>query len=410
MSVAQQAKLNSEKGENTRPNLFEMKINKMDVPLMVIQQLVVREYAYSLLPIMELTISDEFLWSEYNPIQEGHEINITMGSTKDSDPTIKTVFEIISFEHKQVQTGLNGSSTITIILGTFKANQIIGDIDSKAYKNMTATKVIESLATELKVPVDIKIQSQDKMTWWRLNQSYLDFFNLLVNKSFPGDNDTPFIYFDTMGKLNFTSLKTALNSNIKVLAHQNPTLANRPDENETYVNFTSYYVKDQSGFTNKFGGNKTTFSYYDTENIITKEFNSDNIDTNLVKITNKTELSKGKTSKHIIYGLLNPSVYPNYFDAQAGNQYIKQTFLTTSTVITIPAHSNIKLFDKIYVVIKTASAKQGINEVYSGNYIITGIVHVINNKESYSMTLVLSRDGQNKSNLWDQYKSKLIEV
>ena len=66
--------------------------------------------------------------------------------------------------------------------------------------------------------------------------------------------------------------------------------------------------------------------------------------------------------------------------------------------------------DKVFVKIKTAEAKQGTNDVYSGEYIITGIVHNINKDSQYTMILVLSRNGMNKTKSFNEYSSKLIEV
>jgi hypothetical protein len=403
-------KLNSEFAEKQRPNKFELFIDSINVPIINVINLNVREYAYSFLPIIELTLGDVFLWSEYNPIQEGQIIKLTLGSDKDSDPVIETEFEIVSFSHDQFQTGIIDSKTATTILGSFKANKIIGDIDSKSYKDMTATEVINTLGTELEVDVNVKIDSQDKMTWYRLNQSYMEFLNTILSKTNVGDNDAPFIYFDSKGILNFSSLKTALDNDIKITLEQIPALSDYPINGDDKIAFSSYSVQDKSGFVNKFGGNKTTYSYYDLEDLKNEEFDTDTVNTGLVELENKTKASEGITSRHIIFGSLNPSVHPDYFQSQTRNQYIRQTILSSNTIIPIPANSNIALLDKLYVQVKTAEAKQGVNNVYSGDYLVVGIVHNINKSDNYSMFLVLARDGQNKTKSYNEYSSSLIEV
>lgn len=411
MATAKNKKILSDWGEKQNPNLFEMTINDIDVPITNIISLSVREYAYKTLPTIEIAIGGGSTWEEFSPVQEGQIIKLKMSANKESALTIDTEFEVVTYNISRVDKGISSSNTVITILGSFKANKILGNISSKSYPKMTSSDVITQIGDELEIEVDAKISSNDKMTWYRLNQSYYDFINTIIQKSHVGEDDAPFIYIDALGKLNYNSFRSAVSNSIKLTGYHYPTLGQYPLGELDGVIFSNFSVQDKSGFINKYGGNGSAYSYYDLDDIITYEIDPSIINSGLVQIENKTSEDYGKPSKHNIFGALNPNVYEEYFHSIARNEYIRMTLLSTNVVITVDANQKVKLMDKINInVMSSLGEKHVQNETYSGSYIITGIVHSINHIDNYSMHLILSRNGTNKNKTYGEYTSSLKEV
>lgn len=174
-------------------NKLELYIDGVNFPLKSIQSLVIREYAFSLVPILELTLVDDYALSEINPLQEGQEIKVNLSINKETKDIIKNTYEIVSFTYAAKPVSQHASRANVVISAAFKANAIIGNLDDKSFPSMTSSEVVKQVATDLNLKFEIKKDTQDKMNWYRFDQTYSEFMDDLTNKSSAGDDDCPFI-------------------------------------------------------------------------------------------------------------------------------------------------------------------------------------------------------------------------
>lgn len=391
-------------------NKLELYIDGVNFPLTSITQLVIREYAFSIVPTLELTLIDDFALSEMNPLQEGQEIKVNMAINRNSEDIIENTFEIVSFIYSAKPISQHANRANVVISAALKANSIIGNLGHKSYPSMTSSEVVAAIAEDdLELEYEIKKDSDDKMNWYRLDQTLNQFICDINNKASVGDNDCPFIYIDRNGKLIYNTLRAALDNDIKKNFSQDAkgsklgVLAD--DENF----FSTYNLVDASGFVNKiYGGNAVAYSYYDMNDTIYKQI--DEIEsTGLSDFKNKTKDNINKPSNHFAFGTENISLYQGYYQAISRNYYLKNTLLSTSNVIKVQPDKDINLMDVINIKILSSKDRNQEAEPFSGKYLVTGIVHTISPGTNYSMNLVLSRDGHNKTLDYKRFESKLKE-
>jgi hypothetical protein len=390
-------------------NKLELYIDGVNFPLTAVQSLVIREYAFSLVPLLEIVLVDDFALSEMNPLQEGQEIKVNMGINRTTEDIIENTFEIVSFNYSAKPISQHANRANVVISAAFKANDIIGNLGDKSFPSMTSSEVLEQIANDLDLEFAIKKSTKDKMNWYRFDQTYCEFINDLTNKSDAGDNDCPFIYIDRAGTLNYNTLRTALDQGVKKNFEQDSKSSKVAALAEGVNFFSSYNLIDSSGLSNKLlGGNGVAYSYYDTNKIVNGQI-VEIEDTGLVDYKNKTISNINKPSKHLAFGTQNSTLYDGYYKTLARNYYLRNTILSTSNIINVQPDKDIKLMDVINIKILSSKDRNQEAEPFSGRYIVTGIVHSISPNARYSMNLVLSRDGQNKTLDYRRFESKLKE-
>ncbi len=390
-------------------NKLELYIDGVNFPIAAITNLVIREYAFSSIPTLELTLVDDFALSEINPLQEGQEIRVNVSINKDSDDIIENSFEIVSYSYSAKPISQHASRANVVISAAFKANSILGNLGNKSYPSMTSSEVITQVANYLDLDYEIKKSTKDKMNWYRLDSSYNNFIQDLNNKGSAGEQDCPFIYIDRNGKLIYNTLRSALDNDIKKTIEQDSKSSKLSVVGDNTNFFSTYNLVDASGFINKFyGGNATHYSYYNMNDIVKKKI-PEIESTGLTDYKNKTINNINKSSKHFGFSTQNISLYDGYYEAQTRNYYLRNTILGTSNVINIQPDKDINLLDIINIKILSSKDRNQEAEPFSGKYIVTGIVHSISPNTRYSMYLVLSRDGQNKTLDYKRFESKLKE-
>lgn len=390
-------------------NKLELYIDGVNFPLKAIQSLIIREYAFSLVPVLELTLVDDFALSEMNPLQEGQEIKVNLSVNKESDDIIKNTYEIVSFKYAAKPISQHASRANVMISAAFKANAIIGNLDDTSFPSMTSSEVVKQVATDLKLKFEIKKDTQDKMNWYRFDQTYSEFMNDLTNKSSSGDDDCPFVYIDRNGKLVYNTLRAALSNDVKKNFVQDAKGAKLAATSKEVNFFSDYTLIDSSGLSNKLmGGNGVAYSYYDGQDIVQDQI-SEITDTGLADYKNKTMTNVNKPSKHLAFGTQNSSLHSTYYETIARNYYLRNTVLSTSIIINAQPDEDIQLMDIINIKILSGVYRNQEAEPFSGKYIVTGIVHAVAPNARYSMHLVLSRDGHNKTLDYKRFESKLKE-
>ena len=125
-------------------------------------------------------------------------------------------------------------------------------------------------------------------------------------------------------------------------------------------------------------------------------------------------MNLGKYGRSDNFSTQHSSVHNNYYLSMVQNDYVKQMFFSDYLQISIPADTDIRLFNRVTVVFPDSLHKQEsviplIDKTNSGDYIVGGITHNISKDGPYSMILVLFRNGYNTPEKSD-YEMKLVKA
>ena len=120
---------------------------------------------------------------------------------------------------------------------------------------------------------------------------------------------------------------------------------------------------------------------------------------NFTDLFNKYKMYDGLASSVINFGFMsNPNVFKDYYKALAQNQFYRYNLFSNTISMNINSSTDVKLFDRVNLGIPSTIFKgSGLNDVYSGDYLVTAITHYIGNGIEYQKQVMLSRNGINKA-------------
>lgn len=371
-------------------------INEIEVIPENILSLNIREWIINLVPRLELNLSDDGMLTEIFSLDDECEIRVEIGKNTTDDP-IELNFILQDYNIDVIS---NNQTRVIEITGLLNSQLLYTPIYNRPFSNKSTKNIIENIANQCDLTFKSKtnFRTNDNMTWLQINQSNFDFINHLSDRSFI-NNDCVFTYCDINNNLNMTSLKTELNKNsikakYNIENYTKNTFDNTEDENTIWFNY--YNVTNLSGYYNKINNYGVNYSYYDLTKFISKSIKQDN--SLLSKKTLKNKNNIGNISNHYNYVLQN-NVYENYSKAITQNNYYKMNMLSYCLSLNINPLYNIKLFDKLNVLIPAMpnyNAKD-ISDIMSGEYIVGGIVYSVAKGNIFQKQLVLFRDGINES-------------
>tara|TARA_R110001592_G_scaffold347604_1_gene641220 strand:- start:881 stop:2086 length:1206 start_codon:yes stop_codon:yes gene_type:complete len=382
----------------------EVYIDGKPVPYKNIMSLTVKEYIYSILPRVEITFLDSGIFVEHNPILEGQVIQVLLSNNGEEINLLNQTFMVLNSSITVIDK--TNSSFLITVSGAFNRPGLFNKIHNKSYPSKTFSDVIKDVADANSLDHDVRIESKDKMNWYQLNQTYADFINTSIYRSYVNDDDSPFTFINRKGVLVYTSLKTAAKNKSAIIFSNDSDMATSPFGNATNERyFSSYTFSDNSGFNNNLnGGSGIKVSYYDGNKFITNEIKKVP-SSEMTPYKNKLNINHNKLVNNAVgFGQLN-NVYDSYFNSLATNDLVRKALLSTS--LSINAHAgDYNLLDKINIEIK----KDGnLLAAQSGDYLVGGIIHNINKNSRYNQMLICFRDGFGNANSTTAFKNPLRE-
>lgn len=380
---------------------LDLKIKGVDVFPQNVISLHVREWVFDVLPRIDIQMFDFGVFSDKYPLEENDEIEISLSIDENQPSIVKNIFLVNDVSIENINRGEN-IGTVTRITGLLKNNNMYWPLINLAFNGKNSDLVIKTVANQVGLTPDIKIQCNDTQTWLQIQQSNADFIKSVADRAFIADNDAIFVYTTRNSKLTYTSLNTELKKNSKFQAVYDPIMAenaiNDNPENskgksgQVKIYLDNYEIKNMSGLVNKTCYNGSSINYYDkNENILVN--NTSDIHP-LTQYSLKNASSVGKIVSNKVYGIIN-NVHNNYFKSMLTNDYIKRGFFSNLMTIIVKPQVDIHLFDVIDVLILSPD-ELSIDNVHSGLYIIGGITHHVSDHGMYDMILILFRNGFNK--------------
>lgn len=395
----------------------KVSINGVEIATGNIKKLQIKEWIFDLVPSLELVIMDDGLFFDKFPLEEDAVISVELANDPVQEEPVSVNFLLQDYSVANTRASQINSSVISLT-GIMETIQLFNPLKTKSYSDKSTSEIVESIANDIGLEPDIRVSTNDVMKWLQLDMTNAEMLRHVTDKSYKTDNDTNFCYSAIDKTMSYVSLNDVLSSEVKFRASFEPNKmynvkqTNKLNENEEEeesdeipLYYNDYGFSSKAGTINKEYGYGMDLNYYDLSENVTLKINSDNhpLTTNSFKLKSNVEnLSKG-----IQKGIKSDNVHDNYFQAELQNEYLKRQFFTSYLLLTVRPVPNIKLFDKVFVNLPQQDA-EGINNVHSGEYIITNITHLASSDGTYSMTLVLSRNGMNaEESLEEDFNTKL---
>lgn len=354
----------------------------------------IREWVFDVLPRIELTIADDGVLTELLPLTDETIISIMISKTGESDDILEAEFNVMDYTVDIISNQLSNVS----MTGLLKTKNMFNKI-SKSYKNKRVSDVIKIISND--IGLNFKTPSgfltNDNMTWLQPNISNYDMIKHVIKHSYKV-NDAIFCYSDINSDINVTSLLTEVNKPISIKTrfslekYTANAFSEKADDNTVW--FNSYNSVNINGTINNNIGYGVNYSYYDTKNVKNKNIN---FKTNPLIDINPKNNCKYTYSK--TFGIQSKNTYADYYNGELTNEYFINSFFVQSLLLNINSLKVVKLFDKLNVIIPSLIDNTEINDAYSGEYIISGILYNISKNNIYRKQINISRSGLNSVNI-----------
>jgi hypothetical protein len=404
-----------------------LKIGDTVVDPINISLLVVREWSldHSKIPRLELIVEDDGGLTDWDFPYHGRKIEVsiikdkTEGVILTPGNSLEGVFKVVDMSFTKTVKGQSGETFKVFITALLDIPDLLDTAPNMAYEKKTSLDVLKAVASELGLTFATNIiNTNDAMTWIKVNTSQFAFIQDVTTRSFITATDATFSFINKDYELKYVSIAEALKAVPKPCIHF-PEMAHEVSINQikdTAVKFgyteqeatqtvwySSFAFKNMANSTeivNK--GSESTVKVLDlltgnyslsTGSLMTESLQvlTDTvIDNHSTLISSKVDPNKDAlTRKNIIYSGILPgtrtttdNVYgDDYYSAKTKRNNLISGLIGVPTTIEVNANIDVVTFDtldfKAPVTVATDSYES--NEILDGIYIVLGIIYVLDN-------------------------------
>jgi len=409
------------KQEDDSLNPFKLKIfiRGVQVKNSNIVNVIIRESIFGVLPVLDMTFNDYGLFTDVFPLGDEDEITVQISTDKDLEG-IKTSFSINDYHIIPMNTDNHQAYTISFS-AFLKNDYMLFPIQSQAFSNTTSSNVLNQIFEDSGFIVKNRTKTRDTMTWLQSSISNLAMVNHVIDYAYKEDGNIVFAFVDKNNNAYITDLITEINKpkSFNIKKSTDPitlyyTQLSSEEKKIKVLGYNFFRMGFHPGTNNKTGGYGIDGCFYDYDKpstFITK-MNTDIHPMTDYSLKNKKFIKNiVSDNEYLPMKYKNSNVHSNYHKAYLQNKFLRKTFFSDVLIVNSYFNDEVKLLDKVIVDIN-ALAHSGadtleINKVYSGEYLVVGIINQVNNGGNYKSILYLSRGGINQSALVDKTEMKL---
>lgn len=342
-------------------------------------------------PTLEMELNDPGNFSEDMPLQDNDVLEIYMASTPDEDGV---VMEFVVSDHR-ISPIHESQSTKIFITGTYNAKGLLYPPKNRGVRG-TSSSVLTTLSGEMGLGIDIDGSTEDAMMWYQRGNAFA-FMKHLINRSHKS-LDTMVGYISMYDKLHFRSLVNAISKKPKFIAEYNIERAQLsiPDKLfDDHIYFQTYDFVSVNGKHKTDGGYGFKMFKYDGKGGEEIKFVDKSL--KMADLENISPDVKFSSYENAGWSKSNPNVFGDYDIAPLLKKKLLGSLMANSVVLNANGLSDVRLMDGVTLHFPSFYKNDTVNSVYSGNYIVTKMIHVISNGNTYTKNILLSRIGINKS-------------
>lgn len=378
-------------------------VTDINIPRENLESLTIREDILSVLPKIEIVISDVASFVDRYVILDDDIFSVVISQDEEIEPLVDMEFIISDYSFESDDAG-NHYNKVKFI-GYAQSKSLFVPYRNRSF-NKNSSEILQDVAKEtgIKFENPHSVTPNDKMIWYQ-NQNNFNFIKHILKRAYIPD-DVVFFYGNTKNKFIYTSLKSEMNKEVDFNAKFNEERVYNylllSDETDIMF-FNSYDVMNMTGIFNKMSNYSATFGFYNLKG----EYVGGTVDRvdKMTDLYNKSKDYDGTPSIFCNTGLFgNNNVFEEFPRGIVQNMFLKYNLFTTTLLLNINSMTDVKLFDKVNVGIpEILDDKDTFNEPYSGNYLVGAITHNITYDGVYQKKVMLCRNGINKSDELKDY-------
>jgi len=353
----------------------------------------VTESIITLLPKLEMTLTDNGGFLDLHPIMDKDVIHLTFNNDLGIEGNeVHAAFIISSF--KAISDSYGNTSNIFSLVGYLASNNTFAPFSRNAYTG-SSDSVIRIISNKMGLKFKNDISGVDNITWHQNSNNY-QFLKHVSSRSYI-PNDGVFVYTSLNGTMNYTSynIKNAMPPKFNAVLNrervQNPVLL--PDD-ALYMYYDSYDILNVTEIYNNISSYGGWYAYYNGIDYITEEIDSYKETTDFVNrdisydglpvFSNNVGIVVDKRLQNTIY------------KGKVQNEYLRYNIFSNTIALNINTSTEVTLFDKVDLNL-SSTLGDGIAEPYSGDYVVATITHNLMSQVGYAKRILLCRGGINKN-------------
>ena len=360
-----------------------------------IARLEITESVLTLLPKIEVVVSDGGVLLDRNPIVDKDVIHLRLNTRfgRETNEVVAT-FVISSFESVSAP---ENRGNVVVISGYMACNQMFSPYKRVAI-NGSSSDVVRRIANEVGLQFNSNEEGYEDVFWYQNGNNY-SFLNHVMDRAYI-PNDGVFVYGDLSGTLNYMSLRGALAQDVSLQARYDAQsmeddIVVKDDLKQMFYNY--YDVLNMTETYNNISNYGGTWSYYDL---------NEYVGTDIALIEKDTQLRNMKEDYFGIpvfskgVGMIADKKLRNsVYRGRVQNYFAKYQLFSNSINLNIRDVTQVSLFEKVDLQMKSVGSNTEIVEPYCGEYLVTSISHSIvhDSHPGYAKRVLLSRNGINKS-------------
>ncbi len=365
------------------------------IPYDSIMKLEVTESVLTLLPRIELVVSDMGSFMDTYPIMDKDVLHVKFNSSLGDPLTEVYATFIISAVHILSDSVENHGNYVKIV-GYMAANQAFSPF---AYNSVRGSSdlVIRKTAMSMGLKFMSDVVGVENNNWYQNGNKY-QFIRHVANRAYV-PNDGVFVYGTLDGTIHYTSYNVRSVVPIRFTAEYNRSRVQNnvlnPIADAMYMYYDGYELVDINEIYNNKSNYGGVYTKYDLLRFGTLPLGPVSKTTAFL---NKKATYYGQPTFSDNFGVVGDKTIQNtIYNGKLQNTFTKYHLFSNSISLNINNSTNVSLFDNVDLNLKSTFDRETVADPYSGKYMVTSISHSLVANAGYTKRILVCRHGINQS-------------
>lgn len=385
--------INTNQQYNLSVYLIDSNGNEFPIESQNVISLTITESVIEILPKFDMIINNAGTFTESIPLTDKTMVRFQLDSIykfndniQDGSKYINSTFIISSYF---AIADPAGNKFYTYNISGYLAYPSVA-VKFSAYKG-SSDEVFKYISNNTGFTADIRVKGNESISWIQ-NNNALNFLYHVSERAFI-PNDGVFVYATLDNKLVYTSLYTEWAKGANKTAKYNTDIITvlNPSINIVYNGYT---MANNTSLYNNALTYGYQYIYHDGDSIVTPTVKATE---SMVSLYNRNiNIPSNAITNFDDYGLIIDDRFKDtIFKGKIQNDYFKYLLFSNTVELNINNSSDVKLFEKVSLELRSMITPNTISEPYSGDYVIGCITHSITQNIPYSKKIILCRSGMN---------------
>lgn len=347
-----------------------LEIEGVSVPWKSVVSLVIREGVFDLLPRLELKITDAGFFSTTAVIRSGNTATVKLMGDNNEEPKSKFDFSINTVASNSSDPNLPQCSLLEIN-AVLKVPEMYNSLRTISFPKTRFSEVVRQISTNCGMESDIRVRSNDAMTWCCFNETYINFFKKNSDRTYVSSDECTVLFALRNGTMVFDGLKRASKCDTCVslvydkfgtvlpIKFDMGKVRQGKAKSKVNIPYSAWSRIDAKEYMDSFGGGLGSEVWWFDEG------------------SKREEVTKeGKVDEKTVYGRMSQNVHKNYYKSFVNNRFIKNSMFSEVLTFTTGLYG-FQPMDRVHIDIPETNEGGKVVSL-SGEYLIFQVVEVFN--------------------------------